>query len=50
MAKNNRLTVTVSDRLENRLDEVVEQTGLCKSEIVRMGLHNEIQHLKEVVE
>jgi len=45
-----RLIVKVPDQLLDRLEEVINDLGLSKSEITRRGLLNEISKLEEQVE
>ena len=48
MTDDNRNTVVMSDKLQEKLDEAVKVTGLNKSEIIRRGIYEQTnQILKE---
>lgn len=45
-----RIIFKVPDQLHTRLENIVEELGLSKSEISRRGLLNELSKLEEQVE
>lgn len=45
-----RFSFKIPEQLDERLDEIIKETGLSKAEIGRRGLLNEINKLENQVE
>ncbi|MFB6209355.1 MAG: hypothetical protein ABEJ56_04450 [Candidatus Nanohaloarchaea archaeon] len=44
---NNHFHIQIPDQLEERLDRIVEETGMAKSEIGRRGLMRQLNQLEK---